>query len=169
MKHIKRSVLVLLSINASLFSVFGYVDCRETISGCTGEQLVSLCYNAPTSSEDKATACRQAIIKIQEQITALTSTKGTINAPVSKENCLILAKDLWIGKKDSETNGEVTKLQKFLIEQELLQPSSQTGYYGPATADAVYRYQVNVLHWNWVSRSSGVGPKTRAMLAKNCQ
>ncbi|MFT7644950.1 MAG: hypothetical protein ACI9BF_000616 [Candidatus Paceibacteria bacterium] len=62
--------------------------------------------------------------------------------------CIQLTRSLYLGVKDATSNGEVTKLQKFLIDTgdyTFVRSSGRvesTGYYGPATAAAVSRFQV---------------------------
>ncbi len=157
--------LTFLMLGLSATSVYAYVDCRES-TGCSIEQLVFLCQKAPTSPEDRVDACKEAVKMIQEKITLMTSTQ--VSPSGNATTCLDLKNNLWIGKTDSGTSGEVSKLQKFLADQGFLSLSSLTGYYGPLTARAVLKYQTEIFAWDWATLSSGVGPKTRLEFAKMC-
>lgn len=95
-----------------------------------------------------------------------TTGTGSSNLDFDFEkSCKIIKNNLWLGRTDAETNSEVSLLQRFLIESGYLNTSAPTGYYGTITADAVYRYQKEVLKWDWVTIKSGVGPQTRGAIA----
>ena len=181
----KNNIIRLVVVSAFLPTLlttqaFAYVDCRENTNGCSIEQLVSLCQSAPTSNEDKVSACKSAINKINEKIQLMSSSNSdtfvwnisTVSSPDSGTStmqtysCLELKNNLQKGKFDSDTNGEVSKLQKFLKEQGYLSAQAPTGYYGQLTAEAVYRYQKEVLGWNWTNVTSGVGKMTRDAISK---
>ncbi len=134
--------------------------------GCTVQQLIEIGDNAPTSKEDRISAYQEAIAKINWKIKGLEN-EGTdmIEGFNFEKNCKIIKNNLYLGRTDAETGGEVTLLQKFLTSYGFLTVASQTGYYGPLTANAVYRYQKEILKWDWVTIKSGVGPKTREALA----
>ncbi|MEY4747046.1 MAG: hypothetical protein RLZZ416_95 [Candidatus Parcubacteria bacterium] len=84
----------------------------------------------------------------------LTDKLAALNNPTT--SCLDLKNDLWIGKTDSMTNGEVTKLQRFLG----VQP---TGYYGNLTAEAAMKWQ-KAHGMDFVTLRSGVGLLTRGKM-----
>lgn len=85
--------------------------------------------------------------------------------------CLELKNNLFIGQTDATTNGEVSKLQKFLNDDDILRGSSKgealltvDGIYGNNTASAVYGFQQNndfkkVI--KLLNTKTGVGPYTR--------
>lgn len=75
-------------------------------------------------------------------------------------NCLTLAHNLWIGKGDAETNGDVSKLQQFLIKEGVYPEGVISGYYGNLTAQAVVRWQ-KAHGMDFATTRSGVGPMTR--------
>jgi peptidoglycan hydrolase-like protein with peptidoglycan-binding domain len=154
----------------SLFSfgtAFAYGDCRDTINGCTIEQLVVLGESAPTTKEDRINAYKSAIEKINIKIKELTSaTSPTANMDTAKLSCLDLKNNLVLGKTDSETGGEVSTLQKYLIDGGYLSTTKPTGYYGQATAKAVVSWQ-KAHGMDFVTTSSGVGAMTRGKM--KCQ
>jgi peptidoglycan hydrolase-like protein with peptidoglycan-binding domain len=161
-----KSKLFLYAIisTISFGTVYAYVDCRDTVTGCTVSQLIEIGDNAPTTKEDRVNAYKAAITKINAKIAQLELTQsGELK---EGKNCLTLKNNLWIGKTDDETNGEVTLLQQYLIDKGYLQLSSTSGYYGNATALAVVRMQ-KALGMNFVTTSSGVGVLTRSKI--QCQ
>ena len=94
----------------------------------------------------------------------IAKLRGEASAPTQSGgyglNCLMLTHDLWIGKSDAETNGEVSKLQQFLIKEGVYPESVVSGYYGNLTAQAVVRWQ-KARGMDFVTTKSGVGPMTR--------
>ena len=94
------------------------------------------------------------LAKLQGGVTNIGQTSS------SGLNCLALTRDLWIGKADSETNGEVSKLQQFLIKEGVYPEGVVSGYYGNLTAQAVVRWQ-KAHGMDFVTTKSGVGPMTR--------
>jgi len=76
------------------------------------------------------------------------------------KECLTLTRNLWIGKGDAETDGEVSKLQQFLVNAGLYPEAIVSGYYGQATARAVVRWQ-KAHGMDFVTTKSGIGPMTR--------
>jgi peptidoglycan hydrolase-like protein with peptidoglycan-binding domain len=57
--------------------------------------------------------------------------------------CINISHDLQLEARDTTTDGDVSRLQKFLSQQDpLIYPEKKVdGYYGPATRLAVYRWQ----------------------------
>lgn len=163
----KIKYLIISCIPIFTFTVtFAYIDCRDTTEGCSVEQLLQIGDSALTSKENRISAYKDAIAKINWKIKGLEKEGSNSNEGFDfDKNCKIIKNDLWKGRTDTETNGEVSLLQKFLIENGYLNADSKTGYYGNLTADAVYRYQKEVLKWDWVTLTSGVGSKTRGELS----
>lgn len=137
---------------------YALVDCRETTNGCTISQLVDIGDTLPTSKEDRASAYRSAIKKINLKIDELEKSQ----TPTDQE-CVNLKNNLWLGKGDKETGGEVTLLQKFLVSQNYLDVANVSGYYGNKTAEAVLRFQKEK-GMTGVTFKSGVGITTRAKI-----
>ena len=97
------------------------------------------------------------------------ATGGTTPAEDSMW-CVTLMRDLIIGSTDQTTNGEVSRLQKFLAISPALDhgnvayPEGKiTGYYGQLTAQAVMKWQ-KANGMDYVNLTSGVGPATRAKM-----
>lgn len=79
----------------------------------------------------------------------------------AKSGCVLLTRDLSRGSTDNATNGEVSKLQKFLSAQKLYSDEI-TGFFGPVTKRSVEQYQRKYA----ISPADGyVGEKTRASIA----
>ena len=159
---------------------YAYIDCRETTNGCTIQQLVNIGDSAPTNKEDRISAYKDAIAKINVKIKEL-ETSQTVSVP-KQESCLDIKNNLVLGSSDKMTNGEVTKLQHFLGEYKVHKlyttaPKNQsgasaedlqpvTGYYGAKTAQNVTEWQID--HgMNFVTQTSGVGQATRGKM--KCQ
>jgi len=87
---------------------------------------------------------------------------------VGKGNsCFGLTRNLRPGNTDATAAGEVSRLQKFLIEQGHFPEALVTGYFGSATGRALMRWQMQQRMTN-VASSTGVGPMTREMMRKGC-
>src|SRR5215475_5695717 len=80
--------------------------------------------------------------------------------------CPTLTRDLKRGDLDANTGGQVTELQKFIVDYYDLNPSDFiTGYFGRLTQQNVMRFQSE----SSITPVSGyVGPKTRAAIANAC-
>ena len=78
--------------------------------------------------------------QIQEMQARLAQLIAAKNQQVSNTGaCLSLNNALIIGSTDATTNGEVSKLQRFLISEGVYPEALVTGYYGNLTAQAVMR------------------------------
>lgn len=106
---------------------------------------------------------------------SLTAAKDkTLYEPVdpvdipSTDVCVDLQFNLYKGLRDSNTNGEVSKLQSYLSGTGDFTYPRITGYYGPATEKAVKKYQArNGIVSSGKPRTTGygvVGPLTRAYI-----
>ena len=156
--------LLLLVVPAASFAL---VTCEDNIAGCTAAQTT-------VSVQAQIDALLKQITQLQAQITALRGQSTTSTASTSL--CLDLKNALIIGSTDATTNGEVSKLQRFLgtytlsvmdpgehsgIPPEELQPV--TGYYGTKTAARVMQWQ-KAHGMDFVTLKSGVGPMTRTKM-----
>ncbi len=183
-----RKVTVLLSVTfvALSVSVFAYTSCRDTTTGCTFDQLVQLnkdAANLGLATSERVAIKQEMVTKLTTEIKQLTSSGSTNGATnTSTATCVDLNNSLVIGSTDATTNGEVSKLQKFIGEYKVkklytVAPNNQSGasaediqlvsgYYGAKTA-------ANVMEWqkdngmDYVTPASGVGPTTRGKM--RCQ
>ncbi len=113
------------------------------------------------SVQTQIDALLQQIAQLQTQLAGLLGQPTTPS--VSSSQCLNLANALVIGSTDVTTNGEVSKLQHFLIAAGVYPEARTTGYYGLLTAQAVVRWQ-KAHGMDFVTTSSGVGPMTRGKM-----
>lgn len=90
----------------------------------------------------------------------------------SASQCLTLSRSLYLGVSDTETAGEVSKLQQFLTKTGHYTYGKPTGYFGPATQIAVQAWQkANNVVSNGSPETTGygvTGPSTRSALARSC-
>lgn len=126
--------------------------------------LVSpLVSSAQTTSTVQAQidALLKQIAQLQAQVATL---RGQSTTPATgTSSCLDLNNALVIGSTDATTNGEVSKLQRFLAASGMYPDARITGYYGTLTAQAVMQWQ-KAHGMDFVTLTSGVGPMTRAKM-----
>lgn len=109
-----------------------------------------------TDTETRLQALLAQIQMLQAKIMQLTGQSA------SNSSCITLSYNLYADQTDGTTNGEVSKLQRFL-------GGSVTGYFGPATLQLVQQWQAS--HGIVSSGSPDttgygyVGPKTRTAMA----
>ncbi len=128
-------------------------------------------------------ASADALSDLQAQIRSLlaqiASLQSQIGAPPTSSAstgvaCVSLSNSLSLDDTDADTNGDVTKLQRFLASQggSVYPERRITGYFGPATLRAVQRWQAaHGLVSSGDPDSTGygyVGPKTRTAMAQRC-
>lgn len=109
---------------------------------------------------------------LMAQLTALQSQTQTTTAPpaggAASDSCPNLTRNLSRGSRDTD----VTKLQQFLISQNLLASDSATGFFGAMTERAVQRFQSGrgiVSHGTPNSTGYGVvGRLTRSAIVNTC-
>jgi peptidoglycan hydrolase-like protein with peptidoglycan-binding domain len=121
-------------------------------SGLTPAQILAVTNLLASFGADAATI---------KNVDAALRGNGTPVSSSGNAACLTLYGDLYIGRTDAQTNGEVSKLQQFL-------GISPTGYYGNLTAQAVMNWQ-KAHGMDYVTLKSGVGPTTRGKLKEGCQ
>jgi peptidoglycan hydrolase-like protein with peptidoglycan-binding domain len=156
-----RKCLILLAIISLLpRASFAYVDCRDTTNGCSVAQLVEISNQTFLTTQDRISALQQAITMLTTQISTLQASGGT---NTSSATCVDLNNALVIGSTDATTNGEITKLQRFLLAAGAYPEAQITGYYGNLTAQAVVRWQ-KAHGMDFVTTASGVGPMTRGKM-----
>jgi PKD repeat protein len=151
MSLLKNKVFVVFITLAILASGLAFA---QTASAITLGELVELFIALGVIAPDKIDAAR-SIIEKESQPTS---------------SCLSLSYNHYLGRNDSETGGEVSKLQRYLQKMGDYTYGEITGYFGPVTQSAVQRWQARS---NVVSSGSPettgygvVGPRTRS--AMNC-
>jgi peptidoglycan hydrolase-like protein with peptidoglycan-binding domain len=110
--------------------------------------ISSMASTTPQPSIEQLTAQIAELVKIvtalQQQLVAVRGGVPSIPSVSTLESgslsCASISSNMWLGVSDRETGGDVSRLQKFLhaggdYTREV------TGFYGPATAEAVQRYQ----------------------------
>jgi len=117
-------------------------------------------------------ALQAQITALLAQITILRQRLAELSGTASL-SCLRLAYNLYLGKSDRDTNGEVSKLQQFLAQDSSVYPEAQiTGFFGPLTEQALQRWQSkNNVVSSGSSETTGygvVGAQTRAAIAGRC-
>lgn len=120
---------------------------------------------ASVSVQAQIDALLNQISKLQTQITALRAQ--SFDSVGDSSRCVDLEHSLVIGSTNATTNGEVSKLQQFLVAAGVYPEARITGYYGLLTAQAVVRWQ-KAHGMDFVTTASGVGPMTRAKLRAAC-
>lgn len=122
------------------------------------------------------------VAALQAQLAELQGNEGNEGEPseggegpgveVEERQCVELTYTLYRGMSDRRTNGEVSKLQRFLAETGDYTYPRITGYYGESTETAVKKWQArNGVVSYGTPRSTGygvVGEKTREAMAKGC-
>ncbi len=118
---------------------------------------------ATTNPIDELQSQIQSLLAQIAQLKLQLNVKPSVNAATL---CLNLKNPLVIGSTDEETNGEVSKLQRFLIDESGY-TGPVSGYYGQLTAQAVMRWQ-KAHGMDFVTLKSGVGPMTRTKIRERC-
>jgi hypothetical protein len=98
---------------------------------------------------------------------------GSSTPSSSAAYCDLPTQSLTLDDSDADTNGDVSRLQKFLAQDYSIYPEGKvTGYFGPATLKAVQRWQAaNGLASSGNPDTTGygyVGPKTRSAMSAGC-
>ena len=130
---------------------------------CSQELLLKIGTDTSTSTILRVDALRAVVSMLTSSIAAIRLQQ----ARVSKASCFVPAYDLYLGRTDAQTNGEVSKLQLWLKAEGYFPDAQGTGYYGEKTAAAVVRWQKD--HgMDFVTTKSGVGKMTRAKMQAQC-
>ncbi|MEK7509853.1 MAG: peptidoglycan-binding domain-containing protein [Patescibacteria group bacterium] len=86
--------------------------------------------------------------------------------------CTRLTRNLYFGLNDAQTGGQVSALQRFLTQTGDFTYGTITGYFGPATEQAVERFQCREMQLcDGSPETNGygaVGPRTRAAINARC-
>jgi peptidoglycan hydrolase-like protein with peptidoglycan-binding domain len=149
MSLLKNKLFVLFITLAFLASGLAFA---QTASAITLGELVELFIALGVIAPDKVDAARSII---QEE------------SPLPS-SCISLSYNHYLGRSDSETNGEVSKLQNYLKQTGDYSYPEITGYYGPSTQSAVQSWQSrNGVVSSGTPDSTGyglVGPQTRRVM-----
>lgn len=95
----------------------------------------------------------------------MVASAQSMGGGASSNSCVYLTSPQSLGSSDTTTGGQVSILQRFLINKGFLSTSTgnPTGYYGVQTVAAVKAYQASV----GVSLTGSVGPLTRIAVARD--
>ncbi len=136
--------------------------------------IISFSFTTPARAEataaqlEKMQSLMTMIKQLQEQLMQLK--KSVSNDSSAK--CTELSRPLFLGSSDRDSDGEVSKLQRFLTSTGHYTYGEVTGYYGPATQRAVQAWQSKKGVVNSGSpETTGygiVGPSTRRMMSREC-
>ncbi|HEY4516801.1 MAG TPA: peptidoglycan-binding protein [Candidatus Paceibacterota bacterium] len=143
-------------------AAFGFdKDCRNYVGECTLQDY--LYYSAQTNlpTAERIAALQSALKLLIDQIALIKDP--TLDPHREGPNCFVPTHDLYIGRTDAQTNGEVKKLQLRLKAEGYFPDAQGTGYYGEKTAAAVVKWQ-KAHSMGFVTTKSGVGPMTRAKM-----
>ncbi|MEN9413097.1 MAG: hypothetical protein RLZZ342_184, partial [Candidatus Parcubacteria bacterium] len=134
----------------------------------SGSPLAAVATPALDIANNNQVATLQKLLAVLVEQLAFLSVQKTSN-PISESVIVsVPIAPLFPGAKDSTTNGDVSRLQRFLTGTGDYTYGEITGYYGPATRTAVERFQVRsgiVSFGNPETTGFGVvGPKTLALM-----
>ena len=124
----------------------------------------------PAQAASLTPAQTSAIISLLESFGADQSVINNVAAELGgtspSPSCVNLAASLTLGSTDSQTGGQVSQLQNYLINKGYLSGTSATGYYGFLTAQAVGKLQVALgIVASPSDTAYGImGPRTRAAI-----
>ncbi len=148
-KTVNTAVIVLLCI--AMLSSFGSMARAEN----------------NTAQLEQIKALQAMIQQLQSQLAQMQGGSSNLG------ECVQLSRSLFLGVSDSETAGEVSKLQQFLTKTGHYTYGKPTGYFGPATQIAVQAWQKSngvVLSGSPETTGYGVvGPSTRSAIAQSCK
>src|SRR3989344_3940798 len=100
-------------------------------------------FSKAQSTDDIIAQLQKQIQQLLAQIAVLQAQMnqggdGTTTSPIA---CVRLSYNLYLGINDTRTGGQVSKLQSFLKTNGDYTYPEITGYFGPATEEAVQRWQ----------------------------
>ncbi len=154
-----KRFLAALAASLLLFPSFSFAaTCIERNDECSLGELMEINKNA----QSIGLATHEHIAVLLEIISNLRRIITTFQASKAITHCVDLAHDLRPGATDAQTDGGVSTLQFFLSSQRVYD-GLVTGYYGPATAQAVYSWQKQN-NIEDVTPATGVGKITRTKI-----
>lgn len=111
-------------------------------------------------------ALLQQVAQLQAQLLQLQGgTQTAVNS------CTQITHLLTMGSTDATTNGDVSKLQKYLAYDDYYNYGIVTGYFGQVTLDAVRKWQDTENFYEEYGTPAGrgvVGERSRAKIAESC-
>jgi peptidoglycan hydrolase-like protein with peptidoglycan-binding domain len=115
----------------------------------------------------------QLVNELQQQLEVQRGGSEATPPSTAAYSCIELTRSMYLGSNDASTAGQVGKLQRFLQNTGHYTYSEVTGYFGPATQQAVQRWQsANGVVSNGTPDTTGfglVGSKTRAAMSLGCE
>lgn len=147
--------------NADELLKYGTVVDRKTVTVLSDSNTI-----IASNVQAQIAALLAQIQQLTQIIAQLKQAQSSVST--ASPGCFIPANDLWIGKTDAGTNGEVTRLQQWLKNEGYF-PGTQeaTGHYGTITGTAVMKWQ-QAHGMDFVDVRSGVGKQTRAKMQEAC-
>lgn len=151
--------------NTSAFSVdFGdgnsapFATCSGT--ECDSGRNASVVHLYPTNGSYIAKLIEAPTDSAQKIVGTVSVSVTNITTP-PPQTCAAITRPLSAEDTDAATGGDVSRLQQFLAADSVLYPEGLvTGFYGPATARAVGRYQAS----KGITQTGTVGPQTLAVI-----
>jgi PKD repeat protein len=118
---------------------------KTIISIIVGAMFIIAPFTAQASTMDdlrtQIASLLQMVMSLQQQLAQTTGGSAVTDlASQSLEQCEDFTYNLYLGKRDAQTNGEVSKLQRFLTKTGDYN-NIISGYFGPATERGVQSWQ----------------------------
>jgi peptidoglycan hydrolase-like protein with peptidoglycan-binding domain len=144
----RNKIITKLAVVALLLSVA--LPFTASASALTTDQMQSILNLLISFGADQAT--------IASVSSALIGNGGAVpGAPAERQNCGTLTHNLYLGSLDSQTGGDVSKLQKIL-------GITPTGRFGTQTQTLVKQWQAANGIPTTSTSAGNVGPTTRAAM-----
>lgn len=177
----KQAIAALITGSALALSVVSVAPAVHAASLTPGQVNAVIGLLQSFGVEQSTIANVQAVLSG----TSVSSTTGSVggsvlpivnnggNTPRGEGIGLRCAPGLMMNLRMGARGSEVSKLQEFLKDDEEVFPNGQvTGFFGPATRDAVRRWQIKngVVSASTATSSTGfVGPATRGMIVREME
>ncbi|MBI2048564.1 MAG: peptidoglycan-binding protein [Parcubacteria group bacterium] len=161
---------VLSSFVALSLFISGFVTVPASAQAALSESQIQAIISLVASFGADAATVQNVGASLRGHAPTGSSSSSAGGTSTSASSCISLSFDLYLDRADAQTNGEVTKLQKFLAQNSSIYPEGRiTGYFGPATERALQRWQAArgvVSSGDADTTGYGyAGPKTRAAMA----
>lgn len=149
-----------------VFAFAIHPDCTgDSVEICNAKSALGSIASPSGSQEEKINILQQVLAQLTAVLSNLLAKKG--DPSTTQIGCFVPTYDLYIGRTDAQTNGEVKKLQLWLKAEGYFPDAQGTGYYGEKTAAAVTKWQ-KAHGMDFVTTKSGVGKMTRAKMQEAC-